>query len=129
MRACVRGKRLCLRLCLGELARDQWRIARECKLEVGAKVQINTTWEASTVPAIPVSPSVEGHMEALRDEGVSYLLLSWTLGGYPSRNLLAASKYYYENAKSDQHDEYYRAELTRIKVRRRKTFQQIGYKF
>jgi len=80
----------------GEHARREWKIAKECGLEIGAKVQINTTWEASTVPAIPVSPSVEEHMIQLQRENVKHLLLSWTLGGYPCRNIAAAAKYFYE---------------------------------
>ena len=80
----------------GELAKREWQLARDCGLEVGAKVQINTTWEASTIPAIPVSPSVEEHMQRLQQEGVKHLLLSWTLGGYPSYNIAAAAKYFYE---------------------------------
>ena len=80
----------------GELAKKEWAVAREVGLEVGAKVQINTTWEASTIPAIPVSPSIKAHMERLRNEQVRHLLLSWTLGGYPSRNIAAAAAYFYE---------------------------------
>lgn len=80
----------------GESARKEWAIAREMGLEVGAKVQINTTWEASTVPAIPVLPSIEEHVAALREEGVEHLLLSWTLGGYPCRNVAAAAKFFYD---------------------------------
>jgi hypothetical protein len=81
----------------GERARHEWRLARERGLEIGAKVQINTTWEASTVPAIPVSPTVEEHMRRLQNEGVRHLLLSWTLGGYPSPNIAAAAKYFYDS--------------------------------
>ena len=91
----------------GELAKKEWALARECGLEVGAKVQINTTWEASTVPAIPVSPLVDDHIRALRDEGVEHLLLSWTLGGYPCNNIAAASKYFYESCESDGGNEKY----------------------
>ncbi len=79
----------------GKHALREWALARECGLETGAKVQINTTWEASTVPALPLSPSIEAHMRALTDEGVRHLLLSWTLGGYPCRNIAAAAKYFY----------------------------------
>lgn len=81
----------------GERSKREWSIAKECGLEVGAKVQINTTWEASTVPAIPVSPLVDAHIRALREEKVEHLLLSWTLGGYPCNNIAAAAKYFYEN--------------------------------
>ena len=83
----------------GELAKKEWAVAREVGLEVGAKVQINTTWEASTVPAIPVAPSIQAHMERLRNENVRHLLLSWTLGGYPSRNIAAAARYFYESCR------------------------------
>lgn len=80
----------------GERAEKEWRIAKERGLQIGAKVQVNTTWEASTVPAIPVSYSVEEHMRKLSEDGVKHLLLSWTLGGYPSKNLSVAAKYFYE---------------------------------
>ena len=96
----VRGKVLDYSMSItgpGELAKKEWAIAREEGLEVGAKVQINTTWEASTIPAIPVSPSSRAHMERLRGESVRHLLLSWTLGGYPSRNIAAAARYFYES--------------------------------
>lgn len=82
----------------GERAKREWAVAKESGHEVGAKVQISTTWEASTVPAIPVSPLIDDHIRALRDEGVEHLLLSWTLGGYPCNNIATAAKYFYENA-------------------------------
>ncbi|MBQ8258653.1 MAG: hypothetical protein IJY97_03735 [Clostridia bacterium] len=82
----------------GERAKREWAVAKESGHEVGAKVQISTTWEASTVPAIPVSPLIDDHIRALRDEGVGHLLLSWTLGGYPCNNIATAAKYFYENA-------------------------------
>lgn len=89
----------------GDKARAEWRLARECGLSVGAKVQVNTTWEASTVPAIPVAPSIERHMQALGNEGVEHLLLSWTLGGYPCANLAAAAKYFYEKCTAEPQSE------------------------
>lgn len=76
----------------GEDAKQQWALARSRGLEAAAKVQVNTTWEASTVPALPVSPSIERHIQQLEQEGVTHLLLSWTLGGYPCRNIAAAAK-------------------------------------
>ncbi len=79
-----------------ELAQREWALAKERGLEIGAKVQVNTTWEASTVPAIPVTPSVSEHIRKLRDEGIQHLMLSWTLGGYPCRNIAAASRYFYK---------------------------------
>jgi hypothetical protein len=95
----------------GETAKEDWRIANECGLETGAKVQINTTWEASTTPAIPVSPLVEQHLEGLQKAGVKHLMLSWTLGGYPSNNIAAAAKYFYEKCEREDFDpEIYEAE-------------------
>lgn len=85
----------------GDKAKSEWSVAKECGLEVGAKVQISTTWEASTVPAIPVSPLIDDHIRALRGEGVEHLMLSWTLGGYPCNNIGAAAKYFYERSESD----------------------------
>ena len=85
----------------GDKAKTEWSVAKECGLEVGAKVQISTTWEASTVPAIPVSPLIDDHIRALRSEGVEHLMLSWTLGGYPCNNIGAAAKYFYERSDSD----------------------------
>ncbi len=82
----------------GEDAKQEWKWAKECGLEIGAKVQVNTTWECSTVPALPVFPSIEKHVRDLRDEGVEHLLLSWTLGGYPCANIAHAAKYFYEKA-------------------------------
>ena len=92
----------------GERAKREWAVAKESGHEVGAKVQISTTWEASTVPAIPVSPLIDDHIRALRDEGVEHLLLSWTLGGYPCNNIATAAKYFYENA--DANSPTYEAE-------------------
>ncbi len=79
----------------GAAASSEWSMANKRGLETAAKVQINTTWEGSTVPAIPVLPLVEDHIKALRDAGVRHLMLSWTLGGYPSYNIAAAARYFY----------------------------------
>lgn len=95
----------------GELALREWDIAKKYGHEVGAKVQVNTTWEASTTPAIPVAPSVDEHMRRLCHEGVEHVILSWTLGGYPCRNIAAAAKYFYERCDySVQDSPYYAAE-------------------
>jgi len=80
----------------GENAKKEWQTARENSLETAAKVQICTTWEAPTAPAIPVYPKIEEHMKNLQKEGVKHLLASWTLGGYPSLNIQYAAKYFYE---------------------------------
>lgn len=94
----------------GELAKREWALAKERGLEIGAKMQINTTWEASTVPAIPVSPTIEEHMKLLENEGIEHLLLSWTLGGYPCRNIATAAKYFFEKCSYSCDNEYYESE-------------------
>ena len=81
----------------GERAKKEWALAKECGLEIAAKVQMNTTWECSTIPSLPVYPSIEEHMAGIRDQGVSHILLSWTLGGYPSRSIAHAARYFYEH--------------------------------
>lgn len=80
----------------GERALQEWNAAAARGIETGAKVQVNTTWEASTVPAIPVYQAIEEHIQGVKKAGVSHLLLSWTLGGYPSRSVAHAAKYFYD---------------------------------
>lgn len=75
----------------GTLARQVWEYAKNKGHETSAKVQVNVTWECSTVPFLPVFDLVREHMTALKKEGVSHVMLSWTLGGYPSVNLKVAT--------------------------------------
>lgn len=86
----------------GERATREWKAARERGLETGAKVQVNTTWEASTVPALPVYEAIEEHIRGVQQTGVSHLLLSWTLGGYPSRSVAHAAKFFYESSQMEE---------------------------
>ena len=96
----------------GERAKKEWEIARERGLETAAKVQVNTTWEASTVPELPVLPGVVNHIRKLANMGVEHLMLSWTLGGYPGRNLSEVSKCFYEKTECDcKQDEFSPAEI------------------
>lgn len=76
----------------GEVARKIWKTARENGHEIAAKVQVNDTWECSTVPYLPVFDLIREHMKGLKTEGIEHLMLSWTLGGYPSINLKVASE-------------------------------------
>jgi len=92
-------------------AMEEWEAAQARGLECAAKVQINTTWEASTVPAIPVYPLTDIHIQRLQDVGIRNLLLSWTLGGYPSRNIMHVSKYFYEHL--DNEEVLYQSETER----------------
>ncbi len=89
----------------GERAREEWKLASSLGHETMAKIQVNTTWEGSTVPALPVFPLVEDHIKKIRDCGVKHFHLSWTLGGYPSGNLARAAKYWYEHAETPEESE------------------------
>ena len=68
----------------GPRAKRHWASARTQGLKTIAKVQANASWELSTVPYIPAFRNVADHMANLRDEGVNGLMLSWTVGAYPS---------------------------------------------
>ena len=90
----------------GEWAKKIWKMSRDTGVEVGAKIQINTTWECSTAPFLPVYENVLSHLENLRKENIEHLFLSWTLGGYISDNLKIASNYFFYDENSESEDIY-----------------------
>jgi hypothetical protein len=71
----------------GPRAKRHWAAARKRGLKVFAKIQAGNTWELSSVPYIPALENVARHAANLRNENVDGVMLGWTLGGYPSRNL------------------------------------------
>ena len=71
----------------GPRAKNHWKIARAAGLKTVAKVQVNSTWEMSIVPALPTMDLVARHAENLSMESVTGMMLSWSLGGYPSANI------------------------------------------
>lgn len=77
----------------GEMAKRNWKAAREAGLKTVAKVQFNNSWEFSAIPWLPVSDLVARHAAQLAGEKVDGLMLSWSLGGYPSPNLEIAEAY------------------------------------
>lgn len=83
------------------LSEHIWNYAKAKGHEVSAKVQVNTTWECSTLPFIPVFDLVKEHMQNLKKCGVEHVMFSWTLGGYPSFNLKLASAFISNSAYSD----------------------------
>ncbi len=74
----------------GPRATRHWAYAKQAGLKTVAKVAFNNTWELSAVPFIPVMDLVAEHCEKLTTAGVDGTMLSWTLGGYPSPNLLVS---------------------------------------
>ncbi len=88
---------------------EGWREARRTCHGTSAKIQINTTWEASTAPYVPVFPNVLKYLENLRAEGVGNLQLSWTLGGWPSDNLRIAAASFFDEERPLSYPEILRA--------------------
>jgi len=83
----------------GERSEQSWAVGRERGMTTVAKVQLNTTWECAAVPYLPAMDLVEEHLRKLAESKVDGLMLSWTLGGYPSLNLELASDYFWEENK------------------------------
>ncbi len=77
----------------GPRATKHWGIAAARGLRTMAKVQVNSTWELSSLPFIPVPYNVAEHMSRLRTQKLSGLMLGWSLGGYPSINLRVVAKF------------------------------------
>lgn len=73
----------------GPRATRHWGLARDRGLKTIAKIQAGNSWELAAVPYLPVVENVAQHAANLRQTHVDGLMLSWTLGGYPSPNLEA----------------------------------------
>lgn len=80
--------------------------AREQGHKVMAKVQINSSWEMAVVPYIPVFDLIMEHMQNLKDLGISGLMLSWTVGGYPTVSLDLVNRFF---AKDFSYDAFFAA--------------------
>lgn len=76
----------------GPRATLHWADAKQHGLKTVAKVAFNNTWELSAVPYLPVLDLVAEHCERLAKANVDGMMLSWSLGGYPSPNLELASR-------------------------------------
>ncbi len=77
----------------GPRAVRHWELARRAGLKTIAKVQLNNSWELGAVPYLPVMDLVAEHCRNLADAGVDGMMLSWSLGGYPSPNLEIAARF------------------------------------
>jgi hypothetical protein len=76
----------------GPRATQHWKLARQRGLKTAARVSFNSTWELSTLPYLPVMDIVAEHCTNLAGADVNGLMLSWSLGGYPSPNLKIAQR-------------------------------------
>lgn len=71
----------------GPRATRHWSYATASGHKSIAKMQAATSWEMSAVPYIPCVRLAAEHAAAVKNAGVSGMMLGWTLGGYPSPNL------------------------------------------
>ncbi|MCE5249912.1 hypothetical protein LLG96_06800 [bacterium] len=77
----------------GPRALDHWAMAKRRGLKTVAKMQVNCSWELSAVPYLPVMNTIERHCRNLAGTGIDGMMLSWSVGGYPSPNLEVVSKF------------------------------------
>lgn len=77
----------------GPRAERHWALAKEADIKTVAKVQFNNTWELSAVPWLPTLDLVTQHTANLAQTDIDGVMLSWTLGGYPSPNLEIAQQF------------------------------------
>ena len=71
----------------GPRAKQHWQEAKDRGLKAVAKVQLNCTWEIAAVPYVPVMDLIAEHCSNLAACDIDGMLMSLTLGGYPSPNL------------------------------------------
>ena len=71
----------------GLRATSHWKMAKAAGLKTVAKVQVGLTWEFSAIPYLPTLDLVAEHARNLAAAGVDGVMLSWSLGCYPSPNL------------------------------------------
>lgn len=71
----------------GPRAQEHWAEAKKRGMKAVAKVQLNCTWEIAAVPYVPVMDLIAEHCSNLKRQDIDGMMLSWTLGGYPSANL------------------------------------------
>lgn len=69
-------------------ARNHIAQAKSRGMPVAAKVQIGNSWELSLLPFLPVPDLVARKCLALREAQLDAVMLSWTLGSWPSPNWL-----------------------------------------
>ncbi len=68
-----------------DYAMGRFSVAREAGARIGAKVQLNNSWELCTVPYIPVFRHFYTSIHDLCEKvDPDVLMLTWTLGGFPS---------------------------------------------
>jgi len=77
----------------GPRAIRHWAHAKQRGLRTIAKMQVNCSWELSALPYLPVMNTIEQHCRNLAATDIDGMMLSWTVGGYPSPNLELVSQF------------------------------------
>lgn len=86
---------------ISPVSKVTWDAAKRMGHQTAAKMQINNTWECSTATFLPVYRLLMSHLNALVHEDIGHIMLSWTLGGYPSPNIKLASGIFFEDVKNN----------------------------
>lgn len=76
----------------GPRALEHWRYAQATGLQTAAKVMVNATWEVSSIPVIPAINLIASHARNLSQAGVKDVVMTWSVGGYPSVNYTVFQK-------------------------------------
>ena len=105
-----------------EITKFMFSVAQETGHRCVAKIQINNSWENSSVPYLPVYDLVLKHLENLDVCGVHEYMLTWTLGGYPSPMLDLVSEYSREG-KNFSIDGWYKKHYGNSAVKTRKAVE------
>jgi hypothetical protein len=71
----------------GPIAKRLWDFAKANNRKCIAKIQLNATWELSSLPYIPVPQLAKKHIDNLTKRGIKDFVVSWTLGGFPGGNI------------------------------------------
>ena len=76
----------------GPRALQHWRYAQAAGLQTAAKVMVNATWEVSSIPVIPAMELIAAHAFNLGRAGIRDVMMTWSVGGYPSINYTVFQK-------------------------------------
>ena len=76
-----------------DITKFMFSVAQETGHRCVAKIQINNSWENSSVPYLPVYDLILSHLQNLNEIGIREYMLTWTLGGYPSPVLDLVAEY------------------------------------
>lgn len=81
---------------IGPFSEDGWKWAKDSGHETAVKLQMNNSWECSTLPYMPLFRLCENMIRDIKNAGVEHVMLSWTLGGYPSPVIKNVSQLFFE---------------------------------